>query len=381
MSNFNYLKIYQKGSICLKISIGHIALLLFIICGYIYIVNKELNNNLIIFKGIYLSLMIGIGIIYIGTLLYAFYILLKTNESNIISNLPNTLKPIGYNQIINKNLNTNISPNALKQLSKNSIGKIVYDDVMYIWHDWMYCSQIIVKTESLTKDAPYQNRSKILVPILPQSKNQDEQLGKEKKQLEDLFAFKTFESGDDPRRIVWKIYGKNRTLHVRKPDDTYYDDELLNIYIRLPEHTPEIPEHLYKILCSQYKRYVLDILEHWKKDAMLKIFFNEVVYSYNETFKMAFLQSQGSTIPNDTMNGIIIDSNIDQNYSLGNKKCLLLNFELLSSYSTKNPIIYRKPQYQIAEEKNIELTNKILNNYTSKKRNNCGNEFDIKIYL
>lgn len=40
----------------------------------------------------------------------------------------------------------------------------------------------------------------------------------QKKRADDLFQLKSFEPGDDIRRIVWKLFARHRTLMVRKPD-------------------------------------------------------------------------------------------------------------------------------------------------------------------
>lgn len=46
----------------------------------------------------------------------------------------------------------------------------------------------------------------------------------------DFLNYKTFESGDDIRRIVWKLYAKNRELIVRKPEEKDRYASLVYLY-------------------------------------------------------------------------------------------------------------------------------------------------------
>jgi hypothetical protein len=46
----------------------------------------------------------------------------------------------------------------------------------------------------------------------------DVRIDKMKRVEGDLFQYKSFESGDDVRRIVWKVYARNRDLVVRTPE-------------------------------------------------------------------------------------------------------------------------------------------------------------------
>jgi hypothetical protein len=63
-----------------------------------------------------------------------------------------------------------------------------------------------------------------------QAETLDIRIDQLKKVEGDLWNYKTFESGDDVRRIVWKVFAKNRDLVVRMPEQMEPYASNLNLY-------------------------------------------------------------------------------------------------------------------------------------------------------
>lgn len=59
----------------------------------------------------------------------------------------------------------------------------------------------------------------------------------------DYLNYKNFESGDDIRRIVWKVYAKNRELVVRTPEQRDLYASHIYFYASFFANVPEIQQH------------------------------------------------------------------------------------------------------------------------------------------
>ncbi|NCX95482.1 MAG: DUF58 domain-containing protein [Chitinophagia bacterium] len=101
----------------------------------------------------------------------------------------------------------------------------------------------------------------------------------------DLLNYKRFESGDDVRRIVWKLYAKNKELVVRVPElFEPYASHLhyyASFYTSLPErydHSPYMIEML-----NRYKNTVWAIYENLSKKELKVGYIPETPFMVTDT--------------------------------------------------------------------------------------------------
>ncbi|MBU3677264.1 MAG: DUF58 domain-containing protein [Chitinophagaceae bacterium] len=82
-----------------------------------------------------------------------------------------------------------------------------------------------------------------------------------KKQSGDLFQLKSFEPGDDIRRIVWKLFARHQTLMVRKPDiEIVYAKHISVLVIFDFTSIPHAHGDLLTYFEAIYKQHVYDVL-------------------------------------------------------------------------------------------------------------------------
>ncbi len=84
--------------------------------------------------------------------------------------------------------------------------------------------------------------------------------------LGELFQYKNFEDNDDVRRIVWKVYAKNRELMVRTADIQYLP--AIQIYLYASFYQPEktATKFIEKQTLNRYKERLWSLIQAMEKE-------------------------------------------------------------------------------------------------------------------
>lgn len=106
------------------------------------------------------------------------------------------------------------------------------------------------------------------IKIAPSQSSEEEAIAMSRKKIQgEMFQYKHFESSDNVRRIVWKIYAKNRELMVRSPEwqKAYASKILIFADFSAPEKI--VAENLYNhYFLNQYKTFLFSIIHQLQKD-------------------------------------------------------------------------------------------------------------------
>lgn len=372
MSSIFYINFTKKNGISYAISIIHLLILL-IAWVLFYIYDYQATNEEIILSSI-IRLITIIWTIYVG--LVTIYIFI-TNK--YISTSDQRLLPqLGETYIADATSSING-----KWIKHYIIGQYTFDGTIYYWYDWLRVFRITQQNDAfqLAGDALPQNNT---TPSKPFYLDQEQQhSGQAKKVQDELFAFKHFETGDDPRRIVWKIYGKNRTLHVRKADDNYVASPSIYITLHQPKNNLNIAPAIYAILESEYKRNVLHTLQEWRKDATIYIELDGNQYPYSQQFEQAWLQQQhdSSVASSEKQNGIVFINNFSQHDIVANQNCILFDYSLHQKNKQYNRLFFRASKESIQLRKQIKASNNILAHQSHILHSHCINIISNTISL
>jgi Protein of unknown function DUF58 len=78
----------------------------------------------------------------------------------------------------------------------------------------------------------------------------------------DWLAYKKFDQGDDTRRILWKVFAKNRELMVRQIETQLPFASEFNVYINFENVLNHLPyENYFEEMLNYYKSILLSVLE------------------------------------------------------------------------------------------------------------------------
>lgn len=192
---------------------------------------------------------------------------------------------------------------------------------------------------------------KKLLPLL--SSNAQEQQTKNKKNDGDLFQYKNFESSDDIRRIIWKVYAKNEELIVRTPDKEYE-----NTY----ETQITINRFCTNNIAAETKNYILDEIKFATKTILNSYQKNNTLYLTDHILNYQIAHDENA-LDNYILN-LKLDNNINPkqyfNPKLDNIHILhsgidSQNIENILSAASKNTIFYFIPLTQIFSSYNNYL--------------------------
>lgn len=351
MSSAFYINIYKKNGISYAISFIHIVILigLWIFYGYF---NQSTNNETIIWITP-ISIITLIWTLLLVLHIISIYIIHQKGLSHIKAG-----KHIwGESHVIDPH-----NPVRQSWIQPYIVGQYTFNNSVYQWFDWLRVCRITISQADFQLNGNY-SPSSLNAPLHSLHHHHKElQQGQQQKTPEDLFAFKTFETGDDPRRIVWKIYGKNRTLQVRKADDSAVADNKVNIILYRPNNAYQIDAAMYAILQSTYKRQVLDILKHWSKEATLQLTLDGIHYTYSSNFQEEWLADPKEPFLQENTNqeGLILINNFSKYNILEPKNAFMLKYDIAPMPKEKNWLLFRTSKESILLRKKINQTNAIL---------------------
>ena len=213
------------------------------------------------------------------------------------ANLKNALRPIlgfvsGKLLLENKQLskafvltNTQFKKNSLKIDALEGNRNYQFQDVKEyeIKGVWVYFEDMFRLIRLASKlpmqtnfyNSPQENRLESS-DIMPKSTLQLEHRIEEQRKVEgDWLNYKQFEYGDDLRRIVWKIYGKNREIVIRKPETHSPFASELVLYASFHNGLKSLlpGSDLANFLLNVYKNSIWTLFLSLKKDQQFEVEF------------------------------------------------------------------------------------------------------------